>query len=86
LAFLLYRHLESRATRLLIYGLTTFFTLGYPLAGLLTEIRHRNAFDGLVQAGLIVYLFVLALVDRLSRQERDGHVGGSGLTQEGSLS
>jgi len=91
LAFLLYRCLESRATRLLIYGLVAFFTLVYPLAGLLTETRHRNALDGLVQAGLIIYLFVLALVDRVNRQQRGGHVeepafvGGSGSSEVSEL-
>jgi len=47
-----------------------FFTLVYPLSGLLaeTDLMLRNSFDGLVQVGLIVYLFSLALYTQVKRK------------------
>jgi hypothetical protein len=65
LTFLLFRRHPSRLLRVLIYALVGFFTVVYPLSGLLTQIAERNTFDGLVQVGLIVYLFALSLYTRL---------------------
>lgn len=61
LTALLLRRQPLRLTRWLILGLTVFFTLVYPLSGLLTDIQQANAFDVLVQVGLVVYTVVLAL-------------------------
>jgi len=65
LAFLLFRGYPSRLLRSLVLALVGFFTTVYPLAGLLTDVTQRNSFDGLVQVGLIVYLFMLSLYTRL---------------------
>lgn len=65
LTFLLFRKHRSRALRVLIYALVGFFTIIYPLSGLLTQATQRNSFDSLVQVGLIIYLFALSLYSRL---------------------
>lgn len=67
LTFLLYRKVKSRLLKILIYGLVAFFTVAYPLSGLLTDSTQRNSFEGLVQVGLIVYLFGLSLYTRLEQ-------------------
>jgi hypothetical protein len=64
LSYLLFRKLPSRALRTIIYLLVAFFTIVYPLSGLLMELRHQNAFNMLLQAGLILYLTVLSLYTR----------------------
>lgn len=61
LTFFLFRRLHSRLLRILVYALVGFFTLVYPLAGLLEQATHRSAFENLVQVGLIVYIFGLSL-------------------------
>ncbi len=61
LAYLLFRKLPSRPLRAIIYALVVFFTVVYPLSGLLTELVHQNAFNILLQAGLILYLTALSL-------------------------
>jgi hypothetical protein len=61
LTFLLFRRYSSGLIRVLTLALVAFFTIVYPLAGLLTDVIHRNAFDNMVQVGLIVYLFGLTL-------------------------
>jgi hypothetical protein len=68
LTYLLFRRLSSRLNRILIYILVGFFTIVYPLSGLLTQTTHRNAFTGLVQVGMIVYLFGLSLYTRVTRR------------------
>jgi hypothetical protein len=70
LTFLLYRRLESKLLRNLIYGIVGFFTIVYPLSGLLTQMAERNTFDGLVQIGLIIYLFFLSLYTRVERSRQ----------------
>lgn len=71
LAFFLFRRHPSTLLRGLVAGLVLFFTVAYPLSGLLSDVSMRNAFDGIVQAGLIVYLFLLSLLTRLhTRGER----------------
>ena len=64
LTFLLFRRYSSVLIRVLTLVLVGFFTIIYPLAGLLTDVTRRNSFDSLVQVGLIVYLFGLALYTR----------------------
>jgi hypothetical protein len=61
LTFLLFRRYTSRLIRVLSLVLVAFFTIVYPLAGLLTDVIHRNSFNALVQVGLILYIFGLAL-------------------------
>ena len=68
LTFLLFRRHPSRLLRTLIYLLVAFFTILYPLAGLLDQVALRNAFDGMVQVGLIIYLFGLTLYTRLGEK------------------
>lgn len=65
LTWLLFRDQPSRLLRVLVYALVAFFTVVYPLSGLVTDVTQRNTFDGLVQVGLIVYLFGLSLYTRL---------------------
>jgi hypothetical protein len=65
LTYLLFRTLPSRLHRVLIYALVGFFTVVYPLSGLLTETTQHDIFNELVQAGMIVYLFGLSLYARL---------------------
>lgn len=64
LTYILFRHLPSRLLQVLIYVLVLFFVLIYPLAGLLTDLSQRNAFDTLVQVGLILYLVGLSIYQR----------------------
>jgi hypothetical protein len=61
LSFLLFRKLSSRPLRIIIYTLVAFFTVVYPLSGLLTELTQQNAFNTLMQVGLILYLTGLSL-------------------------
>ncbi len=59
LSWWLYRRHPARRS---IAVLVVFFAAVFPLAGLVPD--HREAFDGVVSIGLIVYLFVLALRTR----------------------
>lgn len=61
LSYLLFRRLPSRSMRISIYVLIVFFTVVYPLSGLLTELSHQNAFNALVQVGMILYITGLSL-------------------------
>jgi len=61
LTYLLFRKLPGRALRVSIYGLVAFFTVVYPLSGLLTELSQQNAFNTLVEVGLILYIVGLSL-------------------------
>jgi hypothetical protein len=61
LTFLLFRKISSRSLRIIIYLLVAFFTIVYPLSGLLTELVDQNAFNMLMQAGLILYITLLSL-------------------------
>lgn len=65
MTYLLFRHLPVRLHRILIYSLVGFFTILYPLSGLLPEAKQRNSFDDLVLVGMIVYLFALSLYTRI---------------------
>jgi hypothetical protein len=66
-AFVLYRSTPSRLLCILICALACFFALAYPRPGLWAE-RPRNTFDGIVQVGLIVYLFGLCLFTVLRKR------------------
>lgn len=75
LTILLFRKLPSRPLRIIIYLLVAFFTIAYPLSGLLTELSDQNAFNMLLQAGLILYITILSLYasNRKDKQEvREG--------------
>lgn len=61
LSCFLFRRLPSPAMRNSVYGLILFFTLIYPLSGLITELTHQNAFHALVQVGMILYITCLSL-------------------------
>lgn len=69
LTYFLFRGYTSRLLRILIFALVVFFTIVYPLSGLLIDTSVRNAFDNLVQVGMIVYLFGLALLAQLERSK-----------------
>jgi hypothetical protein len=61
LTYFLFRKLPSHALRRLIYGLVAFFTIAYPLSGLLPLLEQQNAFNIMVQVGLILYLVILSI-------------------------
>jgi hypothetical protein len=65
LAFLLFRKLPSRLLKVLLLSLIAFFTVLYPLSGLLDQITAWNSFHALLQVGMIVYMFGLSLYARL---------------------
>ena len=67
LSYLLFRKLPSRPLRIIIYILVVFFTIVYPLSGLLTGLAPQNTFNMLLQVGLILYIVVLSLY--VSRQK-----------------
>lgn len=64
LSWLLFRGLPSRILRRLIYVLVAFFSLIYPLTGLVTDLSKQNAFNTLMQVGLILFITGLALYVR----------------------
>ncbi|MBN2503415.1 MAG: hypothetical protein JXB38_21745 [Anaerolineales bacterium] len=64
MTFLLFRRLDSKLLKWLIFGLVGFFTLVYPLSGLLDQVIYRDAFDNLVLVGMIIYIFGLTLYRR----------------------
>lgn len=61
LSFLLFRRLPSRPLRVIVYSLVAFFTIVYPLSGLMTDLTQQNAFNMLMQVGLILYITGLSL-------------------------
>lgn len=65
LTFLLFRRYSSKLIRVLTLVLAGFFTIVYPLAGLLTDVTQRNSFNGIVQVAMILYLFGLSLYSQL---------------------
>ena len=69
LSWLLFRRLPSRLLRALIYVLVAFFSLVYPLTGLVTELSQQNAFGALMQVGLILFITGLALYVRSNPSE-----------------
>ncbi len=74
-AFVIYRRSPSRLLCVLICALACFFALAYPRPGL-WEIRRRDTFDGIVQVGLIVYLFGLCLFTVLRKPRARPVPGG----------
>jgi hypothetical protein len=61
LSYLLFRGLPARALRISIYALVVFFSVVYPLSGLLPELTQQNAFNTLVEVGMILYITGLSL-------------------------
>lgn len=61
LSYLLFRRLPTREMRLSVYGLIIFFTVIYPLSGLMTDLTNQNAFHAFVQVGMILYITALSL-------------------------
>jgi hypothetical protein len=61
---MIYRKLPQLPLRLTLFAASAFL-LGYPYAGLLAEGPARTAFDSLVQALIILYVFVLAFYVRV---------------------
>lgn len=73
MTFLLFRKLPSKQLRIIIYFLVGFFTLVYPLSGLLEQRIHRDSFNYLVQVGMIIYIFGLSLLrQKTSISEKSG--------------
>jgi hypothetical protein len=64
LTYFLFRKLPSRSLKALIFSLVAFFTIVYPLSGLLPLLEQQNAFNVLVQVGLILYLVILSISRR----------------------
>ena len=64
LSFLLFRKFPSRPLKAAVYLLVAFFTVVYPLSGLLTELSQQNAFNMLLQAGMILYITGFSLYAR----------------------
>lgn len=69
LMYFLFRRLESKLLRNLIYGVAGYSPIAYPLSSLLTQMADRNTFGGLGQIGLIISLFVLSLYTRVERSK-----------------
>lgn len=61
MSYLLFRRIPGRAARLSIYALVLFFSVIYPLSGLLTDLPKQDAFHALMQVGIILYLAGLSL-------------------------
>jgi hypothetical protein len=61
LSYLLFRTLQNKVLRVSVYLLVAFFTLVYPLSGMLSELAQQNAFNTLVQVGMILYIVGLSL-------------------------
>jgi len=59
LTYLLFRRLRSRLLKILLFGLVVFFSVLYPLSGLIDQISTLNSFNTVLQVGMIVYLFGL---------------------------
>jgi hypothetical protein len=72
LAFLLFRRLPSRPAKVLLFGLIVFYTVLYPLSGLIDQIASLNSFNALLHVGMIMYLFVLALYSRVKVHNNSG--------------
>jgi hypothetical protein len=70
LAFLVLRKIPPLPL-ILVLILMALFAGGYPLIGLLDE-QKRKAFETILQAGMIAYVFLLTLFTRLRRVNRQG--------------
>jgi hypothetical protein len=71
LAFFMLRKIPSLPF-VLILILMALFVGGYPLIGLLLDEQKRKAFETIVQVGMIAYVFLLALLNRLRKVNRQG--------------
>lgn len=63
LTFLLYRKHPSAVLKYLIYSLVGFFTLLYPLSGLIPDFQDSR--NGIVTILIIMYIFFIALYSRV---------------------
>jgi len=70
-AFFILRKIP-RLPLILILILMALFAGGYPLIGLVIDEQKRKAFETIVQVGMIAYVFLLALLTRLSKVNRQG--------------
>jgi len=72
LAFIILRKLQ-RLPLVLTLVLMALFLIGYPLVGLLPDEQQRGAAEGMIQAGMIGYVFGLALYGRVrSMRQSEG--------------
>ncbi len=69
IAFFILRKIP-RIPLVLVLILMALFAGGYPLIGLLNDEQMRNAFEAILQVGMIAYVFLLALFTRLSKVKR----------------
>jgi len=67
---------RSIALRILLFALAVLFTL-YPLTSQLVELPHRDAIEGGVQVGMMLYLFGLLLYTRVRHSLLRANQGGS---------
>jgi hypothetical protein len=74
LSYLLFCRLPIRQMRISIYMLIIFFTVVYPLSGLLTELSQQNAFHALLQVGMILYITGLSLYVNGLKKDNDAQV------------
>jgi hypothetical protein len=66
LAYLLLRRVTPRLLKILLFSLIAFFSILYPLSGLIDQIATLNSFNAVLQVGMIVYLFSLLLYSRVN--------------------
>ncbi len=67
--FFIFRQ-QAKLPLVLILCLTLIFAVMYPFAGLLPGEREKNSLDGAIQAGMILYVFVLTFYMRLRPAKR----------------
>jgi hypothetical protein len=58
-----------RLTITLALILMAFYVVAYPLGGSIPDEPMRNAFEGIVQSGMILYIFGLSLYTRVRRRK-----------------
>jgi hypothetical protein len=66
LTYILYRNTEPLMIKVIIMVLVGFFTLIYPLSGLFPD--YQDSFNGIVNIGMIIYLFFIALHSRINQE------------------
>lgn len=70
LAFFILRKIPPLPLVLILILMALFG--GYPLIGSLVDEQKRKAFETIVQVGMIAYIFLLALLTRLRKINRQG--------------
>lgn len=66
LTYLLYRKHEDKLVRNLVLAISGFFTLIYPLSGLLTD--YQESFNGIVTIVIMGFLFFVSLYSRMKQK------------------